>query len=124
MKGFIEKLCNSKYITFIGADNIKNNLVAISIFFSAICFVFGSWLISNGLENNTTKPINTVLEKQLFTQTEVSDFLGITIEEILKLTKVQDGSNGYTSEIPFIEIDNVVYYPKKAIDNGCLIRGL
>lgn len=72
------------------------------------------------MENNTTKPINTVLEKQLFTQTEVSDFLGITIEEIQKLTKVQDGSNGYTSEIPFIEIDNVVYYPKKAIDEWLL----
>ena len=37
---------------------MKNNLVAISIFFFASCFVFGSWLISNGLENNTTEPIN------------------------------------------------------------------
>lgn len=95
---------------------MKNNLVALSIFCFAVCFVIGSWLISNSLGNNSTQQINQTEEKQLLTQSEVANYLGITTEEVQKLTKISSGPNAYTTEIPHIEIENIVYYPKKAID--------
>lgn len=76
----------------------------------------GGWHIFSGLQNNSIELINQTPEKQLLTQAEVADYLGITIEEVQKLTKIPDGDNSYTTEIPFIEIESIVYYPKKAID--------
>ena len=99
---------------------MKNNLVALSIFCFAVCFVIGSWLISNSLGTNSTQPKKQTTEKQLLTQSEVAEYLGINIEEIKKLTKIPDGQNSYISEIPHMEIGNIVYYPKKAIDRWLL----
>jgi len=107
---------------------VKNNLVALSIFCFAICFVIGSWLISRGLENGSwhifsglqsieliNGTVETV-EQPLLTQSDVAGYLGLTIEEVQKLTKIPDGNNSYTTEIPYIEIEGIVYYPKKGID--------
>lgn len=102
---------------------MKNNLIALSIFSLAISFVLGSWLISNSLNNDLPQeteqlPQETELfvQKQLLSQSEVADYLGINIEEVQKLTKVEEGENTYRHIIPFIEIGDKIYYPKKAVD--------
>ncbi|MGA9227901.1 MAG: helix-turn-helix domain-containing protein [Mesobacillus sp.] len=100
---------------------MKNNLVAFSIFSFALCFVVGCWLISNGLNDRPTNesgaPVQTA---QLFTQSEVANYLGISIEEVQKLTKITNGPDSFKSEIPHIEIEGKVYYPKSAIDRWLL----
>lgn len=95
---------------------MKNNLVALSIFCLAICFVIGSWFISNGLKNKEEQTMKQPSQHQLLTQPEVAHYLGISIEEVQMLTEVPNGQNSYTSEIPHIKIENAIYYPKKAID--------
>lgn len=99
---------------------MKNNLVALSIFCFAVCFVIGSLLISNSLSNKSTQPIKQTVQPQLLTQSEIADYLGISIIEVQKLTEIPDGQNSYISEIPHIKIENTVYYPKKAIDRWLL----
>ncbi|CEG27175.1 helix-turn-helix domain-containing protein [Bacillus sp. B-jedd] len=103
---------------------MKNNLVALSICWFSVCFVIGSWLISNGLSNQSLKlsndPVKEPIQHQLLTQSEVADYLGISIEEVQKLTKIPDGENSYISEIPHIEIQNIEYYPRNAIDKWLL----
>ncbi|WP_232700083.1 helix-turn-helix domain-containing protein [Brevibacillus daliensis] len=95
---------------------MKNNLVALSIFCFAVCFVIGSWLISDGLREKQTNPIKQTSQHQLLTQSELADYLGISIEEVQKLNRFDNGTNSYRSLLPHIKIENAVYYPKVAID--------
>lgn len=103
---------------------MKNNFVAISICWFAVCFVIGSWLISNGLSNQTLKLSNKSeklpFQHQLLSESEVANYLGISMDEVQKLTKIPDGENSYRSEIPHIEIENKTYYSKNAIDKWLL----
>lgn len=94
---------------------MKNNLVALSIFCLAVCFVIGSWLIANGLKNEV-KITNQQTQQQLLTQPELADYLGLSVEEIQKLGPVFAGEGVTTSEIPYIKIRNKFYYSKIAID--------
>ena len=95
---------------------MKNNLIALSIFVFAICFVLGSWLISNSLNHDFSQETEQSVQKQLLSQAELADYLGITVEEVQKLAKVEEGENTYRHIIPFIEIGDKIYYPKKAAD--------
>jgi hypothetical protein len=98
---------------------MKNNLVALSIFGFAVCFVIGCWLISDSLSGN--KNYNTKeTQHQLLTKSEVANYLGISPEEVQKLTETPNGDNSFTSEIPHIKIDKINYYPKIAIDKWLL----
>lgn len=96
---------------------MKNNiLVSLSIFCLGICFVIGCWLISNGLKEKQ----NPSMKHQLLTQAEVADYLGLSIEEVRKITEIPNGENSYTSEIPHIKIEDKIYYPQNAIDKWML----
>ncbi|MGN7403558.1 helix-turn-helix domain-containing protein [Cytobacillus praedii] len=98
---------------------MKNNLVSLSIFSLAVCFVIGCWLISDSLSGK--KNYNTKeTQQQLLTKSEVAKYLGISPEEVQKLTEIPNGENSFTSEIPHIKIDKTNYYPKKAIDKWLL----
>lgn len=98
---------------------MKNNLVALSIFSLAVCFVIGCWLISDSLSGK--KNYNTKeTQQQLLTKSEVANYLGISPEEVQKLTEIPNGENSFTSEIPHIKFDKTDYYPKKAIDKWLL----
>ena len=98
---------------------MKNNLVALSIFSLAVCFVIGCWLISDSLSGK--KNYNTKEnQQQLLTKEEVANYLGISPEEVQKLTEIPNGESSFTSEIPHIKIDKTDYYPKKAIDKWLL----
>lgn len=98
---------------------MKNNLVSLSIFSLAVCFVIGCWLISDSL--SAKKNYNTKeTQHQLLTKSEVAKYLGISPEEVQKLTEIPNGENSFTSEIPHIKIDKTDYYPKKAIDKWLL----
>lgn len=99
---------------------MKNNLVALSILCLAVCFVIGSWLISDSLRNISTQPTKQIAQQQLLTQSEVADYLGISIVEVQKITEIPNGQNSYISEIPHIKIEDKIYYPKKAIDRWLL----
>lgn len=98
---------------------MKNNLFALSIFSLAVSFVIGCWLISNslsGIKNYNKKET----QHQLLTKSEVANYLGISSEEVQKLTEITNGENSFTSGIPHIKIDKIDYYPKKAIDKWLL----
>lgn len=99
---------------------MKNNLIALSIFSFALCFVIGSWLISEGINGESNNVGNPAQTNQLFTQSEVANYLGVSIEEVQKLTEIPNGPGSYTSEIPHIKIEDKVYYPKTAIDRWLL----
>jgi hypothetical protein len=100
---------------------MKNNLTAFSIFSLAVSIVIGSWLISNGMIPQSvehTQEENTLNEneKKLLTQKELATYLGISIEEVIKLGPVGAGNGYTTSELPYIKIDKKIYFSKDAID--------
>ncbi|MGG1680345.1 helix-turn-helix domain-containing protein [Neobacillus sp. NRS-1170] len=94
---------------------MKNNLIALSIFCFAVCFVIGCWLISDSLSGKKANKIKET-QHQLLTKSEVANYLGISPEEVQKLTEISNGEDSFTSEIPHIKIDKTDYYPKTAID--------
>lgn len=55
-------------------------------------------------------------QKQLFTQSELVAYLGISQKDVQLLTELPD-SQGYTSELPHLKIGETFYYSKKSIDN-------
>jgi len=103
---------------------MKNNLIAISILIFSLCFVFGSWLIADEISDSASsvKPIDirtinneVEREKQLLTSEELAAYLGISVEEVMKLGPITNGS--YTeSQMPYIKIGLSIYYPKQAVD--------
>ncbi|MFF2878247.1 helix-turn-helix domain-containing protein [Gottfriedia sp. NPDC057991] len=99
---------------------MKNNLVALSIFFLGLCIVIGSWVISSGLgvKANVSR-IQSVQQHQLLTQSELVNYLGISKEAIQKLTELPDDVDT-TSGLPYIKIGEKFYYPKSAIDKWLL----
>lgn len=58
-------------------------------------------------------------DKQLLTQQELKEYLGITDEELAMIMPRGDES-GTTSIIPNIKIGNRYYFPRSAIDNWLL----
>ncbi|RHW31393.1 DNA-binding protein [Lysinibacillus yapensis] len=94
---------------------MKNNLIALSICIFAVCFVIGCWLISDSLSGEE-KDNDKEVQHQLMTKSEVANYLGISPEEVQKLTEIPNGDNSFTSEIPHIKIGKKNYYPIKAID--------
>lgn len=97
---------------------MKNYIIAISIFLLGVCIVIGSWMISSGLK--TKVPTKQAIQHQLLTQSELVEYLGLSKEEIQKLTELYDGDGSYTSELPHIKIGSEFYYPKSAIDKWLL----
>ena len=104
---------------------MQKNLIAVSIFSLAIAIIVGSLFISDGLNNSETQMVNeekngeTTQEKQLLTQTELRNYLGITEEELSMILPSQEG-NVTTSEIPYIRLGNKFYFSVKAIDKWLL----
>jgi hypothetical protein len=99
---------------------MRNNLVALSIFCLGLCFVIGSWLISNSLSDEEITQVKQTQYNELLTISEVAKYLGLSNEEVVKLTETPHGDHSYSSEIPHIKIDKTYYYPKKAIDQWLL----
>jgi hypothetical protein len=105
-----------------GSGLMKNNLIPLSIFSLAVSIVTGCWLISNSLKESN-KPINSIkqaAQHQLLTQAEVADYLGISKDEVQKLTSIPEGDGIEKSELPYIKIENNYYYPKTGIDKWLL----
>lgn len=100
---------------------MKNNVIALSIFCLAVCFVIGSWLIANGLKNEGKISTNQQTQHQLLTQAEVADYFGLSVEEVQKLSPAYAGVT--TSVIPYIKIGNKFYYSKSAIDKWLQSQG-
>jgi DNA-directed RNA polymerase specialized sigma subunit len=84
-----------------------------------MCFVIGCWLISDSLIGKKTYKIKEN-HHQLLTKSEVANYLGISPEEVQKLTEISNGEDSFTSETPHIKIDKTDYYPKTAIDKWLL----
>ena len=102
---------------------MKHNLLAASIVILGICIALGNWFIANGLKEQALVDRQLqhelqlqAVEKQLLSEAEVAEYLGLSIQEIQRLTKIETGPGSYTHIMPFIEIDTIVYYPKKAVD--------
>ncbi|MED2971767.1 MULTISPECIES: helix-turn-helix domain-containing protein [unclassified Fictibacillus] len=96
---------------------MKNHSVAFSIICLAIGITAGSWFISDAL---SPKAIHTTTgetaQKQLLTQSELAEYLGLTAEEVKKLGPQLDSGDDLESELPFIKVGSTVYFPKKAVD--------
>jgi hypothetical protein len=106
---------------------MKNNILALSIFSLALSIVIGSWLIAQGIIENgssVTEGLQTMMptvdllavQPQLFTQSELSVYLGLTEDEIEKLGPSQTGSTNGESMLPYLQVGDTLYYPKEAID--------
>ncbi|MDX8362155.1 MULTISPECIES: helix-turn-helix domain-containing protein [Bacillaceae] len=105
---------------------MKENLIARSLFTLAICLVIGSWFISNGLKEGNriiaeqlsdgieaTKSYTIdATQGQLLTATQLSEYLGISNEQV---TQLFPDSNG-KSVIPYLKIKGELFFPKAAID--------
>jgi len=83
-------------------------------------FRYCSWLISKSIHGESNNVGDQVPTNQLFTQSEVANYLCVSIEEVQKLTEMPNGPGSYISEIPHIKIKDKVYYPKTAIDRWLL----
>jgi hypothetical protein len=105
---------------------MKNNLLALSIFCLGVFFVVGCWIISNGLNNKVNAPATQttkslqITQKQLLTQSDLADYLGLSLKEVLKLGPTPNGPGSFTTEIPYIQIENTIYYSKTAVDKWLL----
>ncbi|XRG80121.1 DNA-binding protein [Rossellomorea sp. GAMAL-10_SWC] len=66
-----------------------------------------------GKKTTTSRPV----QHQLLKETELVNYLGLSKEEIQKLTELDDGDGSYSSELPHIKIGSEFYDPKSAIDN-------
>jgi hypothetical protein len=100
---------------------MRNHLIAASIFSLALSIVIGSWLIADGMREEAqpvtvdVKEEKERVEKQLLTQAELAEYLGITEEEMfMMLPRTSD--NVTSSSIPYVQIGTTYYFPKKAID--------
>ena len=93
---------------------MKNYIIALSIFLLGVCIVIGCYMISNGMRTKVST--KQVVQNQLLTPSELVKYLGLSKEEIQKLTEIDDGDDSYTSELPHIKIGSEFYYPKSAID--------
>ena len=103
---------------------MKNNLIAISILIFSLSFVLGCWLIADEISDSASsaKPIDirtinneVEREKQLLTSEELALYLGISVEEVMKLGPITNGP--YTeSKMPYIKIGVNIYYPMQVID--------
>ncbi|MEH7402707.1 DNA-binding protein [Gottfriedia acidiceleris] len=65
-----------------------------------------------GKKTTTSRPV----EHQLLKETELVNYLGLSKEEIQKLTELDDGDGSYSSDLPHIKIGSEFYDPKSAID--------
>lgn len=97
---------------------MKNLLLPASIIVSGICILIGTIFIANSIkEANEIKRIElnkeVIPEKQLFSESELASYLGLDEGELNKLISKDDS-------VPFIKIEDEVYYPKKAIDEWLL----
>jgi len=104
---------------------MNNNLIALSIFCLALSFMIGSWLITKELRENTTsvkevslktENTNEVTEPQFFNMTQLAIYLGLSEEEVEMLGPVPSGENVTTSELPYIRINDTLYFSRQAID--------
>lgn len=100
---------------------MKQNYTAIAIIILAISILASSLIIANSLsltsEDDSSRE-NVLLEKQFLSKGEISEYLGITVEQFDELNK-QQIING-RSPIPYIEIDNEKYFTIKSVSEWLL----
>ena len=102
---------------------MKNNVIAVSIVLLGICIALSDWFIAGGLkeqalaEEQVQKELQLqAVEKQLLSEAEVAAYLGLSVQEVKRLTKIETEPGVFTHMLPFIEIDTITYYPKRAVD--------
>ncbi len=98
---------------------MKNYSVALSIICLAIGITAGSWFISDAL---SPKAIHTTTgetaQKQLLTQSELEEYLGLTAEEVKKLGPQLDSGDDLES-FHLLKWGARCISPKKELINGC-----
>ena len=102
---------------------MKNNVIAVSIVLLGICIALSGWFIAGGLKEQALAEIQLqeelqqqVVDKQLLTEAEVAAYLGVSEQQVKRLTINETEPGNFTYNMPFIEIDTTKYYPKKAVD--------
>ncbi|NDI33964.1 helix-turn-helix domain-containing protein [Chengkuizengella sediminis] len=86
-----------------------------AIVYLGICMMISAWLISNAMHTNNQP------EKQLLTKIELGKYLGLEKEALDKIVPEINPNEVHTLlDIPSIRINNLYYFPKKAIDEWLL----
>jgi excisionase family DNA binding protein len=95
---------------------LKNYAIALSIFCLAISIVIGSLFISKGLSSqHKSSNVTISTSHKLLTLQQVSSYLGISQNEVLKFITTKD--HEIDNEIPHIKIGNKYYFNKQAVNN-------
>jgi len=103
-------------------------MTLISSLIIGVCLVIASLIISNTVQNNQIESKKSqnkefLTEKQLLTGPELAKYLGISEQELSQLLasinpKNSDGSREIG--LSYIEINNKMYFAKKAVDEWLL----
>lgn len=83
--------------------------------------MYRNWKLDDFKWNGKKTTTSRTVQHQLLTETELVNYLGLSKEEIQKLTELDDEEGSYSSELPHIKIGSQFYDPKSAIDK-CLIN--
>ncbi|RDI45686.1 helix-turn-helix domain-containing protein [Falsibacillus pallidus] len=113
---------------------MKHYLTPISILVLALSIYCGCRMLANEwkqdhfIKQDAAASIRSVLDrgvqkpKLLMTADEVAVYLGINTEEVQQLGPIAN-SSGVTSELPYIQIGNQIYFSKMAVDEWISKQG-
>ena len=104
---------------------MKGNLTALSIFSLAISFLVSTVIISNSINNATNREVSLnilssnpkseeAVYKPLLNKEEISEYLGISVEEFDELDQIQITVLG--QGIPYVETNNTRYYTIPSVE--------
>ena len=100
---------------------MKGNLTALSIFSLAISFLVSTVIISNSINREISLNIlssdqksEEAVYKPLLNKEEISEYLGISVEEFDELDQMQVTIFG--QGIPYVETNNTRYYTIPSVE--------
>ena len=100
---------------------MKGNLTALSIFSLAISFLVSTVIISNSINREISLNIlssdqksEEAVYKPLLNKEEISEYLGISVEEFNELDQIQLTVLG--QGIPYVETNNTRYYTIPSVE--------
>ena len=100
---------------------MRGNLTALSIFSLAISFLVSTVIISNSINGEISLNIlssdqksEEAVYKPLLNKEEISEYLGISVEEFDELDQIQITVLG--QGIPYVETNNTRYYTIPSVE--------
>lgn len=100
---------------------MANKFLIISIFTLGLFILIGSFVIANSVKQLGLQTSSQIEQKkELLSQSDLADYLGITDTELSKLLSIEDNAGPGEIGITSIKIDGKIYYPRRAVDEWLL----